>query len=335
MIKLKRYPQNPILTADPKHQWESGAVFNCGATLGEDGLIYLLYRGIPATYTRRPEGGYDNYISSIGCATSEDGINFTRFERPVIEPRDPFDRYGCEDPRVTRLTLDGKPLYLITYTALPTPAFHGSTWTVALASTEDFRTYHKYGVIIPGVVVAKDKDAVIFPELINEQIVMLHRIEPNIQIIRFDSLEQLTHPDEAFWRAHVASLDQFTLMKPMYEWETEKIGAGPPPIKTPEGWLLIYHGVSREHSGLIYRAGIALLDLEDPARVIARLPHPVLEPEMEYEKVGDVPNVVFPEGALVKDGELYVYYGGADKTCCLATAKLVDLLDYLKSPGVT
>jgi len=327
-MQLERHPQNPILCPNPKRLWESGAVFNCGATLGVDGTVYLLYRAIPATYTRKAGGGYDNYVSSIGCALSSDGIHFTRPESPVIAPSEDYDRLGCEDPRITRLEVAGETTYFITYTALATPAFGTGQWRVALASTKDFQHYCKHGVVIPGV---KDKDAVLFPELIEGQIAMLHRIEPNIQMARFESLEQLLHPDEAMWHEHLAALDRFTLMKPIYDWESEKIGAGPPPLKTAEGWLLIYHGVGQSSHGLIYRAGLALLDLENPCRVIARSPQPILEPEMDYEQTGDVPNVVFPEGAVVKDGTLYVYYGGADKTCCLATAKLADVLDYLKS----
>lgn len=328
MIQLKRCEQNPILRANAEQPWEAGAVFNCGATFGEDGLIYLLYRAIPDNYTPKEGGGYDNYISSVGCAVSEDGINFTRFEHPVIEPSEDYDRLGCEDPRVTRLEIDGEVRYWITYTALSEPAFTGG-WRVALASTQDFRSYRKHGVIIPGV---QDKDAVLFPELIGGQIVMLHRIDPDIQIVRFDDLQQLTNPNAEFWAAHQAELERFTIMKPKFSWETAKIGAGPPPLATPEGWLLIYHGVGHENGYRSYKAGLALLDLEDPSRVIARSPHPILGPDVDYEKEGDIANVVFPEGALVKDGELYVYYGGADKTCCLATAKLTDVLDYLKSP---
>jgi predicted GH43/DUF377 family glycosyl hydrolase len=111
-----------------------------------------------------------------------------------------------------------------------------------------------------------------------------------------------------------------------YEWESIKIGAGPPPIKTAEGWILIYHGVD---SKKVYRTGVALLDLEDPSRVISRSPHPILEPEIEYERCGDIDNVVFPEGAVVLNDKLSVYYGAADKCCCLATVKIQDLLDYL------
>ena len=322
-MKLKRYGHNPILEANPDKKWESGAVFNCGAALGEDGLVYLLYRAIPLGYTRKPNGtGYDDYISSIGCAVSEDGIAFARFEQPVIEPTEDYDRFGCEDPRVTRLKINGQILYLITYTALFGPAYSGSD-RVALASTEDFHTFRKHGVVVPGL---NDKDAVIFPELVNGRIAMLHRVAPDIQVVYFDDVEQLANPREDFWSEYRASLEEFTVMRPKYEWESEKIGSGAPPIKTEEGWLLIYHG---KDDKAVYRAGMALLDLEEPSVVLARSPYPILEPEKEYERVGDTANVVFPEGAIVIDDTLYVYYGAADKRCCLATAKLDDVLDYL------
>jgi len=323
-MKLTRYQHNPILKPDPTEDWESGAVFNCGAAIGPDGLIYLLYRAVPKGYTKKPGGqGYENYISSIGCAFSQDGVHFTRFERPVIELTEDYERFGCEDPRVTGLDVQGKTIYLITYTALFAPAFSSYGNRVALASTEDFRLFHKHGVVIPEL---EDKDAVIFPKPIKGKIAMLHRITPNIQIVYFDDLEQLMHPQEDFWSKYRASLDDSTVMRPQFEWEAKKIGAGAPPIKTEEGWLLIYHGKDDEN---VYRAGAALLDLEDPSKVIARSPEPILEPEEEYERVGDTPNVVFPEGAIVMGDTLYLYYGAADTCCCLATARLGELLDYL------
>ena len=323
-MKLVRYAHNPILEANSEREWESGAVFNCGATVGQDGSIYLLYRAIPQGYTRKPDGaGYEKYVSSIGCAVGEDGYHFTRFAHPVIEPLEEYERFGCEDPRITRLEIDGGVLYLITYTALSTPAFSGAGNRVALASTEDLRTFHKHGVVIPDL---KDKDAVIFPELVGGRIAMLHRVTPNIQIVYFESLEQLLNPKRNFWNVYRASLEEFTVMRPKYGWEAKKVGAGPPPIRTDAGWLLIYHGVDANH---IYRAGAALLDLADPSRVIARSPHPILEPEGEYERIGDVPNVVFPEGAVIIGDELLVFYGGADKVCCAASVRLDELVNYL------
>ena len=327
-FRLKRHPANPILSPDPDRVWESGAVFNCGATVADDGRVYLLYRAIPQGYRLNLSGrGYDNYISSVGCAVSEDGVRFRRFEEPVLKPDDHFDRFGCEDPRVTRLQFDGDTRYLITYTALSAPAFSGYGNRVALASTGDFRTFRKHGVIIPDV---NDKDAVFFPEPVGGRIALLHRIMPDIQIVYFEDFEQILNPPEGFWPRYLERLDEYTVMRPRPGWESAKIGAGPPPIKTGEGWLLIYHGVDENH---VYRAGAALLDLDDPRRVIARSPYPILEPMEPYEREGDVPNVVFPEGAIVVDGDLYVYYGGADKVCCLATASLSELVDWLLSEG--
>ncbi|MCK4543816.1 MAG: glycosidase, partial [Spirochaetales bacterium] len=195
---------------------------------------------------------------------------------------------------------------------------------VALATTDDFKNYTRHGVIIPGL---NDKDAVFFPERINGKMALLHRIPPDIQIVCFDSLEQMIGPEEAFWKEYNSSIEEHTILKRKYEWESKKIGAGPPPVKTEEGWLLIYHGVDNDH---VYRTGVALLDLEDPSRVIARSPHPILEPEADYEKYGDVNDVVFPEGAIVLKDTLFIYYGGADKVCALATVKVKDLIDFLK-----
>lgn len=323
-MQLTRYPRNPILEADPKQAWESGAVFNCGATVAPDGAVYLLYRAVPRGYTRKADGhGYDNYVSSIGLAISEDGCHFTRLSQPVIKPMEGYERYGCEDPRVTQLEIDGAVSYLVTYTALSSPAFSSVGNRVALAATEDLRSFQKHGVVIPDL---ENKDAVIFPELVGGRIAMLHRVVPDIQIVYFRDLNQLIHPGVEFWKAYAGSLERFAVMRPAYEWEVNKIGAGPPPIKTDAGWLLIYHGVDRAH---FYRAGAALLDLENPSRVIARTPRPILAPEEEYERIGDVDNVVFPTGAVVREGTLHVYYGGADKCCCLATVALDDLLDHL------
>ena len=116
------------------------------------------------------------------------------------------------------------------------------------------------------------------------------------------------------------------LLKPEQDWEALKVGAGPPPIKTKYGWLLIYHGVDKDR---FYRAGAALLDLNEPSKVIGRTKTPILEPKEPYEKNGDVNNVVFPTGACIIDGKLFVYYGAADKVCCLASAELESLLDFI------
>ncbi|MBW8003661.1 MAG: glycosidase [Planctomycetes bacterium] len=325
-MKLLRYENNPMLEPASHKKCDMGAVFNCGVTVTVEGNIVMLYRAVPSGYSKSRSGnGYDNYISSIGYATSRDGYNFTCYDKLVIYPDVKEDIYGCEDPRITRLTDNGKDTYLITYTALSSPAFSENGYRVALAVTDDFKTFTKHGVIIPG---HNDKDAVFFPEKIKGKIILLHRIPPDIQIVYFDSLEQIINPEETFWKEYNFSIGKYAILKREFKWESEKIGAGPPPVKTEEGWLLIYHGVDENH---VYRTGVVLLDLENPSCVISRSPFPILEPEADYEKYGDINNVVFPEGAIIIGDMLFVYYGAADKVCCLATVKIEELLDYLKA----
>jgi predicted GH43/DUF377 family glycosyl hydrolase len=324
-VKLERYAGNPVVSPDPASAWESGATFNPGAVRAADGQVYLLYRAIADGYTPFPDRpGYDNYISTVGCAVSEDGKHFTRRPEPVLVPSEDMDPYGCEDLRVNPFTENGKTTYLLTYTALFRPAWSENSGRIGLAQTDDFKTFTKLGVIGPD---APDKDAVIFPERVGGKIMLLHRISPTMQLAAFDDLEQLLNPPDGYWEEHMRDLDAHTVMSAVFDWEGEKIGGGCPPIKTDEGWLLIYHGVDQNH---VYRAGLALLDLENPARVIARSPQPILEPEADYERVGDVPNVVFPQGVAVLDGVMYVYYGGADKVCGLATGLISDALEHLR-----
>lgn len=324
-MKLKRYERNPVIKPEDFKKWDIGAVFNCGTTIMENGNVGMLYRAVPSGYRKNESGnGYLDYVSSIGFAESCNGYDFEIREEPLIAPKYEWDRFGCEDPRINKL-VDGLQVdYLVTYTALSEPAFSGNGDRVAVAKTKDFINFRKLGVVIPGI---NDKDAVFFPERINGKIALLHRIPPNIQIVYFDDIEDMLGRNASYWDQYFTESNKYTLLERQYPWEAKKIGAGPPPIKTEEGWLLIYHGVGRDH---VYRTGVALLDLEDPSREIARSPYPILEPEADYERFGDVNNVVFPEGAFVKDGELFVYYGAADKVCALATIDLRDLLNYLK-----
>ncbi len=327
-IELQRYKYNPILKPDDFTKSDVGAVFNCGAVVTAEGKVVMLYRVVPSGYKKKTSGcGYDDYISSIGYAVSDDGYNFSLKEKAVITPQEKWDRYGCEDPRITRFSDNKGSTYLISYTALATPAFSGLGGDrVALATTEDFTSYTRHGVIIPGL---SDKDSVFFPERINGKMVLLHRIPPNIQIAYFEDMEEIINTDKDYWSQQHKFVEKHTILKRKYAWESVKIGAGPPPVKTEEGWLLIYHGVDEKH---VYRAGVALLDLNNPLKVIARSPYPILEPKADYEKYGDINNVVFPEGAVILDDTLFVYYGAADKVCALATIQVQDLLDHLRRP---
>ena len=196
---------------------------------------------------------------------------------------------------------------------------------IALASTTDFTNYRRYGLVGPDY---DDKDAALFPERIGGKFVVAHRIAPNIELVFLDSIEQMERLSQrSSSKDYLKNIETNIIMKPLFKWEEKKVGIGPPPIRTNAGWIVIYHGVDSYN---VYRVGAALLDLENPRRVIARTPEPILEPEKDYERIGVVPNVVFPEGAVVIKDELRVFYGGADKVCCVASVPMKLLLESLE-----
>jgi predicted GH43/DUF377 family glycosyl hydrolase len=211
----------------------------------------------------------------------------------------------------------------------------GPTASTALATTTDFKNYTRLGIITSKG--SDNKDVVLFPEKTsnaeeksgNTTYLFLHRPASWV-----GSKFGVNRP--SIWLGEGDALTKFEkhtlLLKPEQEWEALKIGAGPPPLKTKDGWLLIYHGKDTQ---AVYRAGAALLDLKDPTKVLGRTKKPILEPLEAYEKNGDVKNVVFPTGACTMDGTLFVYYGAADKVCCLATINLESLLDYILNDNQT
>lgn len=321
-MKLKRYKGNPLLEPRGDH-WESIAVFNCAATY-KDGKIHVLYRAV---------GDYVHYASRLGYAIFDENLNLLeRPEEPIFSPDIKFWEMSTEDPRLTEIDDE---LYL-TYVVTPTPSPPGAVRRrlgipvperagprTALARVEDFRQFTRLGFITPYD--TDERDVVLFPEKIGGKYAVIHR--PSNWIGPGYPVEQ-----PSIWFAFVDGLpgrmyDHKVVMGPEQPWEGKKIGAGPPPIKTEEGWLLIYHGVDPDH---VYRAGAALLDSEEPWRVIARTPEPIFGPEEEYERQGDVPNVVFPEGVVVIGEELLVFYGAADKVCCAASVGLDELIEYLQ-----
>ncbi len=326
-IELKRYDE-PILIPNKENWWESKAVFNPG-TIYEDGKFFLLYRAV---------GEYENYISRFGLAVSEDGFNFKRVSNtPIFEGCKWYDRGGCEDARIVKI----EGLFYITYASLPRspaevgpikeilqklkedvyyPRLHVPSYT-ALLTSYDLREFERHGVITPlGI---DDRDGILFPEKIDGEYVLLHRPTEWIGEIYGTSKPSIWI---RFSKDLLKWYGERLLLKPEFPWEKRKIGGGPPPIKTNEGWLMFYHGVDEYY---VYRVGAALLDLKDPTRVIARLPYPILEPKKEYEKYGDIPNVVFPTGNIVIDDDVFIYYGAADKVCCVATVNLDELLGEL------
>jgi predicted GH43/DUF377 family glycosyl hydrolase len=311
---LKRYDKNPVLIPNESNWWESKAVFNC-ATLYDGDKVHMLYRAV---------GEYENYISRIGYAYSKDGFYFTRRDEIAISPTEEYEKYGIEDPRIVEIDHQA----YISYVVLSGYVRDRPLASTALATTTDYINYTRLGIITSKE--SDNKDVVLFPEKINEKLsngeekmtyFFLHR--PSSWI---GSAYGVDRP--SIWLGEGNSLTNFEkhtlLLKPEEKWESLKVGAGTPPIKTKHGWLVIYHGVSNDR---VYSAGAAILDLKEPGKVVGRTKKPILEPEETYERHGDVDNVVFPTGACVIDGKLFVYYGGADKVCCLATADLNELVD--------
>lgn len=305
---FKRHPANPILTS-ADWPYPANSVFNAGATRLQDGETLLLVR----VEDRRG-------VSHFTVARSSDGVSNWRIEStPSMQPEPeahPEEIWGLEDPRIVWLAELGQ--YAITYTS-----YSRIGPLVSLALTRDFKTFERRGPIMP----PEDKNAAFFPRKFAGRWALIHRPVPHIQGNRADMWLSFS-PDLKHFGDHMVLLE--AREGPI--WDAGKIGLSPPPIETPEGWLIIYHGVRQTPAGALYRLGLALLDLEDPRKVTHRGEEWVFRPEESYELLGDVDNVVFPAGVVLDDSgqELRMYYGAADTTMALATAKVADLLDWLR-----
>ncbi len=295
MIKLERLSDKPILTPKGKHNWEASAVFNCAAIAAND-LVHLIYRATDIT----SNGSEGKYINSLGYAVSSDGIHFNRLENPILSNDVEQELRGPEDPRVVEL--DGA--FHMMYTGYG-GRFDGD-YRICHASSTNLITWQRHGVMLD----EPNKDAALFPEKIGGRYAMLHRRSPDIWIAFSDNMRR--------WDDHRLLMR----IKPDSTWEDSKIGAAGPPIKTRDGWLLIYHGVSSEKR---YCLGAALLDWENPEKIIARQKDPILEPELNWEINGYVPNVVFSCGHAQVGDDLYVYYGGADTVIGVASMNLNEI----------
>lgn len=245
---------------------------------------------------------YLTSISHLRLARSKDGIHFVVDEIPFIEPDCELEGFGTEDARITEID---KTFY-INYTAV---SCHGIT--TALAVTKDFKKVEKRGVIF----VTENRDVTIFPEKIKGKYYALTRPVP--RQIGSAQMWVAASPDLYHWGEH-------SLLKlPRYEWDGARNGGGAIPIRTEKGWLVLYHGADKESNR--YCMSAALLDIENPVNVLAVSRRPVLEPEAPYETNGFYPNVVFSCGALLKEGVVHMYYGGADRVMALAKASLEDI----------
>jgi len=257
---------------------------------------------------------------NIHAGRSADGIDWEIDEQPIVfRPTDPrvteiqeiFEH--AYDPRVVWL----EDRYYVTWCN----GYHGPT--IGIAYTHDFETYHQ----LDNAYLPFNRNGVLFPRRIGDRYLMLSRPSDNGHT-PFGDIFCSESPDLIHWGRH-----RHVMGTRAWTWESTKIGAGPIPIETDEGWLLIYHGVLNSCNGFVYSMGAALLDLEEPWRVIARPGDYLLSPQMPYEQVGDVQNVVFPCAALVDrpNDRLTVYYGGADTVVCMAHGHLSELLQFVRS----
>lgn len=322
-IRLRRVAANPILVPCPDNHWEAEAVFNAGA-LHAAGRVHLVYRAI----------GRDG-TSVIGYASSSDGIHIEeRLPDPIyrdgdfLPARDGPDAaspsgyrsgpglYGCEDPRLTRI----EDKVFMTYTAFD--GCHAPSVAVTSILLEDFLARRWRWQ--PPVVISEPCDAhknwVIFPRRINGRYAILHGLWPRLRIEYRDTLDFVAGD---YIRSRYACGGDASA------WDNRVRGAGPPPIWTRDGWLLIYHAMDQRDPGR-YKLGIMLLEADRPDRIIARLPYPVLEPDATFENEGFKRGVVYACGAVVIDDVLHVYYGGSDTVLCAATLALPALLAQLR-----
>lgn len=246
---------------------------------------------------------YLSTMSHLRLARSKDGINFKVEDQPFIYPLNESEEYGVEDARITRI---GNKYY-INFTAVSR-----DSWGTVLAVTENFVTVKRLGMIFH----PENKDVAIFPEKVKGKYIALHR--PNNSGFGKASIWYAESPDLLHWGNHKC------IVRPRnIKWESMKIGGGAPPIKTDEGWLIIYHGKGDNST---YSLFCLLLDLEEPSRVMKRAETPLLFPQEKYETEGFFAGVVFSNGIAVKDGKIFIYYGASDETTCVAITDLDNLL---------
>ena len=296
---VKRYPQNPILTKDDV-PYPVATIHNAGVVKHNDRYIMLFRSHLK------------NGRSIIGRADSKDGFSFTVLPKPFLTPATDsifgeYEEFGVEDLRINPVEDE----YLLTYSAY---SRHGVR--IALARTMDFESIERVALITQ----ADLRNVVIFPEKIHGRYVRLDR--PHSEISPW-SIWISYSPDLVHWG------DSKVIMKPVpYHWDEMKIGPGAPPFKTKKGWLSIYHGVFETMAGAVYRLGVALHELEDPAKVIGVSDEWILQPEDSWEVSGYVSNVVFSCGAVPEDdGKVKIYWGGADTVMCVGTAHVDELVE--------
>ncbi len=320
-ISFKRSDENPVLVPRVDILWEAQGAFN-GCPVKDGKTIHLVYR---ANAVNRDVHGARMSLPTIGYAKSTDGVHFSDRQQ-LITPTEEWEMYGCEDPRVTKM---GDTFYIF-YTALSKYPFRADGIRVAVATTKDFKKILSKHLVTP----FNAKAMALFPEKVNGKyaaLLTVHTDMPpaSIALAYFDRLEDIWSED--YWHAWYNSLSAHTVS--LRRGHSDHMEVGAVPIKTTKGWLFLYSYIENYFSPpATFGVHAALLDLKNPTKIIGRSTEPMIVPKEEYEHFGNVPDITFPSGALVKGSSLVLYYGAADTTTCIASLPLADVLEDLLQP---
>jgi predicted GH43/DUF377 family glycosyl hydrolase len=333
-----------IVLKPTKNDFEKKAVLNPGIYQDKDS-VHVFYRAVD-----------NNHNSSIGYARLKGPTEVVeRWDKPFMSGEFSYEKKGVEDPRIVKI---GDCFYF-TYVA-----YDGESALTCLASGKDMFKIKKRGIITPKMkydkvgnlfegqdlkeryflfeshlqelfgknVLLWDKDVFIFPRKIKGKYVMGHRILPDIQLVYFKDFKELKSNN--FWKSYLKEMSKYVVLENRYWFESRNVGGGAPPIEIEEGWLLIYHSVEELNKMRIYHASAAILDKNNPGKVLYRMDEPLFSPEEIWEKKGYVNNVVFPTGTAIFGDDLYIYYGAADNSIAVAKVSLKKLRKHLVKKGI-
>jgi len=340
MLKVEKHG---VILEPTNNLFERQAVLNPGVWQ-EGNNVHMFYRALD-----------EDHCSTIGYARLQGPTQVVqRSEKPVLVGEYDYESKGMEDPRIVKIG----DIYHMFYVA-----HDGKNALTAYATSYDLHHFVKQGIISPTMsyhefdllndelqlkdaysffasyyeegagedVLIWHKDVFPFPRKIQGQYALLHRILPDMQIAFFKNFNQLK--DNEYWWEQLKRLPEHVVLENKHWFETRSIGGGAPPIETKDGWLIIFHAVESRNKGRVYRACAALLDKNNPLKVVARLHEPMFSPTEEWEKQGDVSNVVFPTGTALFGDTLYIYYGAADKRIAAASVSLQELIKEMKDPA--
>lgn len=301
-----------------RYPWEAQAAFN-GCPVVNKKVTHLVYRAL--SYPQDIHG-HTVELSVVGYAKQTTGKEYTD-KKVLIAPEETWERFGCEDPRITWF----EGAYYITYTALSNYPFNPAGIQIAMARTKDFKSVER------GLATRfNSKAMVIFPERIQGKVTAVLTVDcdlppSSICLAQADSIEDFW--EYKFWDRWYTFKQKQTL--PLLRSLADHIEVGAPPVKTHRGWLFVYSYISAYLTNTKqFAVEAVLLDLEDPTKIIGKVPYSILSPEVLYEKKGLIDNIVFPTGLLCKDDTLELYYGAADKVCAIATCSLKELIKEMK-----